>query len=437
MAAAAASPPHTATGGKAAAENGGLQRRHLRAIQAGLFLLAISIYATAYRRVGVLQLRATEQRVRVVVDAEEPIAREFIHVRSSGGTGDTQADANALTSAGEPLAAKGHLQTAGDGVSPVTSDRTGTPVAGAAEKQGTKEESNGSTVRIEYRGCIQIEPTELMYQPTRDGLHMTPASCAKHCFDLGMPWVLLTGGEICGCAALLSKEESEPRERDANKCNMGCTGSKTIMCGGHAWWVDAYTIVSPIPEVITVYVAPAKRTSSLYATRRFERYYSDKYLYVTKMLNNQVLRTVDIFYEEVCVRHPGKKVFVQIAGAVKFVMENFPERSVLVLTGDEIGNWGLTHQGHAMGPHGDGEPFDTAEDSAHGHILLPPHIRPFFKQYYDWKQAEAFGSDMEFIPLGSRSEFPDIDPNSFKAASQRYVQRVGGGGTNTARNTCR
>lgn len=423
MAAAATSPTHTATGIRTAAatENGGLQRRHLRAIQTGLFLLAVSIYATAYRRAGILQLRATEQRVKIVVDAEQPLAREFVHVRSSGETGDTQAG-DAKTPAGEPLAAEGHLQSARDDMPPISA-HTGT-LAGAAETQGKKEEKNGSSavdsVRIEYRGCIQIEPTELMYQPTRDGLRMTPASCARHCFDLGMPWVLLTGGEICGCAALLSREDtSEPRERDANKCNMGCTGSKSIMCGGHAWWVDAYAIVSPIPEVITVYVAPAKRTSSLYATGRFERYYSDKYLYVTKMLNNQVLRTVDIFYEEVCVRHPGKKVFVQIAGAVKFVMENFPERSALVLTGDEIGNWGLTHQGHAMGPHGDGEPFDTAENSAHGHILLPPHIRPFFKQYYDWKQAEAFGSDMEFIPLGSRSEFPDIDPNSFKAASRR------------------
>jgi len=57
----------------------------------------------------------------------------------------------------------------------------------------------------------------------------------------------------------------------------------------------------------------------------------------------------------------------------------------------------------------------------HVSLQLPQDIFPFFRQYYDYRQVEAFGSDVMFIPLGSRAEFPDIVPEQVKVATKRYA----------------
>ena len=72
-----------------------------------------------------------------------------------------------------------------------------------------------------------------------------------------------------------------------------------------------------------------------------------------------------------------------------------------------------------LGPHGPGQPFETSED---GHIILPPQIMPYFRQYYSQQIWDAWGDDVRFFPLGSRQEFPQPDPATLKPASQRgYV----------------
>ena len=140
------------------------------------------------------------------------------------------------------------------------------------------------------------------------------------------------------------------------------------------------------------------------------QYVSGQYEYPVRALNHALAKSEQAFYEEVCVQQPGKKVFVQVEGAVEFLLTHFPENSVLILVANELGNWGLTHKDRAIGPHGPGQPFETSED---GHIILPPQIMPYFRQYYSQQIWDAWGDDVRFFPLGSRQEFPQPDPARF------------------------
>lgn len=288
------------------------------------------------------------------------------------------------------------------------------------QKRVTKTSSNFTErmreLSFKHVGCAQVLPSKFMLAVQRSDA-MTAEWCANYCYFNGGPYFGLTGGNQCGC---LRSFDANPLFSNVERCFMACSGdteATDILCGGRVWWASICMITTPIPEVITMYVAPAKRTSSLFTTGRFKKYLSGHYLYVKKPLNHLITRTEEMFYEEVCVRNPGKKIFVQIAGAIDFLLINFPENSVLVLTGDEVGNWGITNKGRAIGPHGAGKPFDSSES---GHILLPPSALPFFKQYYNENQWRAWPpGDVRFVPLGSRNEFPDIDSKKLKRSSHR------------------
>ena len=167
-----------------------------------------------------------------------------------------------------------------------------------------------------------------------------------------------------------------------------------------------------------LYVSPAWRTSSLFSTGRMTKYYGPSYNYVKRPLNNMIFRTADVWYQEMCVKHPGKKILVQVAGALDFILENFPENTVLIITGNELGDWGLTHHNRSIGPHGNKGIFKT---NPFGTIILPPQVLPFFRQYYDAHQVAAFGDNVDFMPLGSRQEYPTLDPSTSKPASQRLA----------------
>ena len=52
------------------------------------------------------------------------------------------------------------------------------------------------------------------------------------------------------------------------------------------------------------------------------------------------------------------KVFVQIVGSVDHLLLHWPDNSVLIMTADEIGNWGLGRgDDKRFGPHGPGRKF--------------------------------------------------------------------------------
>jgi hypothetical protein len=249
--------------------------------------------------------------------------------------------------------------------------------------------------------------------------------CAKAC--AGMAYVTF-GMEVvsgaCWCTDRVDKSEMTLTASDCNAC-----AQNDVQCEikrKHRSLI--YTITSDVPEIITIYIAPAKRTSSLFNTGRLEQYFSGRFAIRKRPFNAQLTTTDARWYREVCVNNVGKKIFVQIAGAVSHVLKHWPDNSLLVMTADEVGNWGLGKGDRRFGPHGrnkqdgsEGE-FPTNETHTHKHIILPKEIFPMFRQYYHYRQIEAFGLEkMRFLPLGSRSEFPDVLGPIVPAPDRTYV----------------
>eukprot|EP00051_Salpingoeca_urceolata_P005781 m.77130 g.77130 ORF g.77130 m.77130 type:complete len:462 (+) comp14537_c1_seq3:3177-4562(+) len=180
-------------------------------------------------------------------------------------------------------------------------------------------------------------------------------------------------------------------------------------------------------NTITIYVQNP-RTGGMFLSGKFGSFStSSKYTYVVRRFKDMTPRPTkseDLFLEEMCNKTPGFKIIVYDSGATpNFVLKLWPAHTVLVMTGDESGRWGLYHSKRYWGPFGDDKEvyFDHNRTSPHRHILLPPTIAPWYRQYFDPKQQSAFGprGDVLYMPLGPRAEFPSFDPSDIVQASKR------------------
>lgn len=178
--------------------------------------------------------------------------------------------------------------------------------------------------------------------------------------------------------------------------------------------------------VITVYIEPAKTRNSLWMSKRIFAYTRGKYEYKTIILHSRLSRNVTAFRRSTCEINPGFKVFV---GHGELVLRNWPGNSIWMITGDEAGDWGLKKKnGKYFGLHGPNGMFPTDEEHPLGRIILPPHAKPWFRQYFDSRQGEAFGNAVRYIPLGSRIEYPEMRGKVLKPAPDRaytYSYMVG------------
>ena len=171
----------------------------------------------------------------------------------------------------------------------------------------------------------------------------------------------------------------------------------------------------------------ATSTGSLFMSNRLQQWGSGKYKYRwsrTKEMTPRPTADLAAWQTHACEKTPGFKVVVyDSGGSPNWWLSNWPGSTALIMTGDEMGRWGLKYRGRYWGPFGTDKEsfFRSNSSSAYDHIMLPPTIRPWFRQYFDPKQQAAFGSETAmFMPLGSRVEFPNI--TTIKPASERtYV----------------
>jgi hypothetical protein len=176
---------------------------------------------------------------------------------------------------------------------------------------------------------------------------------------------------------------------------------------------------------ITIYIEPARTRNTLFLSHRLVAYSRGKYEYRHVILNSKLSRNVTTFRHEVCVNTPGYKVFI---GHGELVLRNWPGNCLWSVTGDEAGDWGLKRNGKYFGLHGPGNLLPTDEAHPLGRIIVPEYAKPWFRQYYDTRQTEAFGNDTRFLPLGSRLEFPNLKGKSLPRAAERqflYSYMVG------------
>lgn len=183
-------------------------------------------------------------------------------------------------------------------------------------------------------------------------------------------------------------------------------------------------ITSDAPHPVTIFVQNP-RTGSFFMSGRLQQYGSGRFTYKwvrTKELSPRPTTDLASWRHHACIASPGYKIIAYDSGASpNWWLKNWPANTVLVMTGDEMGRWGLNYRSRYWGPFGTDKEsfFYENKTSPHRHILLPPTIRPWFRQYYDPKQADAFSTDAIFWPLGSRVEFPTIPKEDIKLATDR------------------
>lgn len=100
------------------------------------------------------------------------------------------------------------------------------------------------------------------------------------------------------------------------------------------------------------FIVQNPRTGSLYMSGRLQQYSSGQFEYKwvrVKQLSPKpfgVKATVSDWLQHACKRIPGYKVVVYDSGATpNWWLKNWPSDTILIMTGDEMGRWGLYYRG--------------------------------------------------------------------------------------------
>lgn len=165
---------------------------------------------------------------------------------------------------------------------------------------------HGIWAKFKQVGCGVLGPRQTHTLAHLSGTVSLPA-CHTSCRAGAYRYMGLLEGTECWCSDTMEHIEILHSDVDDPACKPQRLRHTTI-----------FHIEGELQERITMYIAPAKRTSSLFMSGRLERFHSGRYAYRYKRLNAQVFRTEDKFRQEVCEHTPGKKIFVQIAGSVEY-----------------------------------------------------------------------------------------------------------------------
>eukprot|EP00049_Salpingoeca_infusionum_P000043 m.36740 g.36740 ORF g.36740 m.36740 type:complete len:545 (+) comp10032_c0_seq4:90-1724(+) len=298
-------------------------------------------------------------------------------------------------------------------------------------EQNTGQKSLGpEPLRYEPVGCLALTDDTKFPHMLKDA-RMDVPMCANHCGDLSYSLFDVGFGDQCFCGELPSDKPLHDNAlvEDA-ECSTACRGNKTMTCGAR-YRFNRYHIVSRLRETIVFYAEPAKNRGSLFLSSRFMKWASGRYTYRLVVLNHKLTTSSDAYWREMCDIVPGRKVFI---GHGELLLRHWPGNTVMVITGDEAGDWGLVRNGKYYGLHGPDSLLPSNESHPLRHILMPEYVTPWFRQYYDSRQIQAFGTKAIYVPLGPRFEFPDLSDVTLKLSSQRkYIYMFVASGTDPSR----
>lgn len=145
--------------------------------------------------------------------------------------------------------------------------------------------------------------------------------CASSCAGQGYSFFgHTTAEERCWCMdedtgeASLSYESNERMCEPCGSSDLECKKSKKR-------FTSVFHITSEVPETVVIYIAPAKRTSSMFNTGRFDKFLSGRFAYRRKPLNAVLFKSEEKFKNMFCTKK--KKIFVQVVGAVVYLLNHW------------------------------------------------------------------------------------------------------------------
>ena len=279
-------------------------------------------------------------------------------------------------------------------------------------------------------------------------------ACEAYCDSIGTPSsssssVYFSLGPSPGaCACLPSLPSVRAKGNMVSTCSSSENSVRRVYARG-VWPPQALPMSSRVPPVvltdaeikawggkkITVFLFVSGRLGSLWLTCRLARHSA---LFDYEVLDMRFLTTPEEFVEALPRARPGLHVMVyNSCCAHAYTLQHWPDRSVMVVAGDESARWGFGHKNgrNWWGPHGNQGPLPSDKNR---NIILPEPIGAWFKQYYSEQHRQVFGDNVHFLPLGSRTEFPDILVSQVvPATARRYVFSFMGAPTNQDRKLLR
>eukprot|EP00730_Choanoeca_flexa_P005581 TRINITY_DN11979_c1_g8_i1.p1 TRINITY_DN11979_c1_g8~~TRINITY_DN11979_c1_g8_i1.p1 ORF type:complete len:529 (+),score=60.66 TRINITY_DN11979_c1_g8_i1:116-1702(+) len=192
---------------------------------------------------------------------------------------------------------------------------------------------------------------------------------------------------------------------------------------------QTFTDANGPSNYVDIYSFVNERLASLWHSCRLARY-SRQYIY--RVYDMRFQQSLDAFVERVLPFRPGTNIIVLNACCVNgSMLQHWPINTTLVLAADESARWGFSHSNgkHFWGPHGSSGPLKTDEN---GHMVIPERLGRWLKQYYSPQQQQTY-SNLDFLPLGSRREFPESPAELKPATLRKYVYSFMGAPTNLMR----
>eukprot|EP00049_Salpingoeca_infusionum_P025808 m.21771 g.21771 ORF g.21771 m.21771 type:complete len:555 (+) comp8334_c0_seq1:179-1843(+) len=270
--------------------------------------------------------------------------------------------------------------------------------------------------RPRYLGCVG---GSLTGDRTQQRSTTGPSGCVKQCEQHHL--TAMSGNGACACLVAIPNTLTRLPEKECKE---------TAVYGHASFPFPLNHKVAPTLQEIDVFMFVSERLASLWTTCRMTNH-SSQYNY--NVFDMRFQTTPEEFVELIAPARPNPKIIVYNSCCTPpYALEHWPASSILVVSGDESARWGFSHKNgkNWWGPHGDQGPLPS--DSS-GNMIMPPHSTPFFKQYFSQKHVEVYGDAVRFLPLGSRTEFPDPEAGATPATMRQFIFSFMGAPTNYIR----
>lgn len=337
-------------------------------------------------------------------------------------------------------------------------------------------EPAAETTQGVHLGCFaKLDGEE--FQTAGGGAVQTPRACLKQCADHGLRYAALEGGSKCLCGDVFGQHAADgvnSMAAFASRCSEGCNHTldeaPSAGCDGvHVYrrgtWPAPFQFADQatqrakatkaISETITVFIWANPRLAAIFRTCRLAQT-SFRYDYDVYDLRHQIRNLHQDNTRALFKKFPGPKILVFDGATVPgWLVKEWPDQTLLIVTADETARWGFElavgNKRKTFFPifHNDEQEWDRkdvkelegkagrAGPDEIGHIVMPPKINPWFKQYYSARHVKFYGETVRYVPLGSREEFAD-PPDVFKPPSTRkYLYSFMGAPTDISRKKVR
>jgi hypothetical protein len=300
------------------------------------------------------------------------------------------------------------------------------------QSENADQLSSSSAASASFLGCFTIQDQDSSAKASSSSEADCRRLCATKQQQTGF-FAFSSKTKQCRCFSQLGVLVKAPCEESSDTIwQLHSVSTKWPELPAYKPNADVLPVPENIDRTVRVYLFVSERLASLFQTCRLANH-SHRFDYVVYDLRHQVDQQE--FVETIMPKDGTSTLRILVFNSCctpDWVLLAWPERSVLVVSGDESARWGFAHKNgrNWWGPHG---PHGNVSSDDQRVMRMPESVSPWFKQYFSTQHVDAYGKDVRFLPLGSRNEFPDPPAVVRPATLRLYVYSFMGAPTSSVR----